>query len=478
MASTRRRVLALVAAVLIVAAATATALLVRSDDEQSETTPPTSQPPVRLLPLLGTPGEVPQRAALGVKIDNTEPGRPQTGLAQADVVFEEMVEGGLPRLLAVFHSQDPESLGPVRSARSTDLFILAELGRPLFAWSGANPTFAAAVEAADLVDVGVGATPDGYRREPDRLAPYNLYAASDLLREAVADDDSASIPPPAIFSYRAAGTALAGPGVEPVTGFRTTGSGALSIEIAWEWDAASASWVRDQDGTPHVDRDGEDHALPRQRRARRCRGRRTRGGGDRRGRRVVAQRRAGPARTLAEAVTGRAHRVRRHHRRASPPDAGTGVGRGAAPGCRRRGLIRTERRPGQPLERPTSARVFTSTSAGPRTGVDHRRRSPRILVHRQLGGDLWDGVGRVAAAHGSSSTASLAAISGMASDGSPPTAARRRIRPAATSGGAVGTVADEDHDRRVGIRHRSGTDGRAHEAAPSRIRRPVTRSGT
>jgi hypothetical protein len=247
----------MVAAVLIIAAATATALLVRSGDEQSETTPPTTQPPVPLLPLLGTPGEVPQRAALGVKIDNTEPGRPQTGLAEADVVFEEMVEGGLTRLLVVFHSQDPESLGPVRSARSTDLFILAELGRPLFAWSGANPTFAAAVEAADLVDVGVGATPDGYRREPDRPAPYNLYAASDLLREAVAGDDSASIPPPAIFSYRAAGTALAGPGVEPVTGFRTTGSGALSIESAWEWDAASASWLRDQDGTPHVDRDGE-----------------------------------------------------------------------------------------------------------------------------------------------------------------------------------------------------------------------------
>jgi len=256
-ASSRRRALALIAAVLIVAAATATALLVRSGDEQSQTTPPTTPPPVPLLPLLGTPGEVPQRAALGVKIDNTEPGRPQTGLAEADMVFEEMVEGGLTRLLVVFHSQDPESLGPVRSARSSDLFILAELGRPLFAWSGANPTFAAAVEAADLVDVGVGATPDGYRREPDRPAPYNLYAASDLLREAVADDDSASIPPPAIFSYRAAGTALAGPGVEPVTGFRTKGSGALSIEIAWEWDAASASWLRDQDGTPHVDRDGE-----------------------------------------------------------------------------------------------------------------------------------------------------------------------------------------------------------------------------
>jgi hypothetical protein len=246
--------LAVSAAILFVAAATVTALLLRGRGERTETPPPTAPP---VLPLLGTPGQVPPRAALAVKIDDTERGRPQTGLTQADVVFEEMVEGGLTRVLAVYQSQDPETVGPVRSARSSDLFILAELGQPLFAWSGANPTFAAAVEAADLLDVGVGAAPEAYRREEDRPAPYNLYAAPEQLRASVADEAAASTPPPALFSYREAGAPLTGSGVEPVSRFDTTGSGGLSTRIAWEWDAGSASWLRSQDGTPHVDRDGE-----------------------------------------------------------------------------------------------------------------------------------------------------------------------------------------------------------------------------
>jgi len=253
-ASTRRRTLALAVAILFVAAATVTALLAGGGDERAETPSPTAPP---VLPLLGAAGQVPRRAALAVKIDNTERGRPQAGLTQADVVFEEMVEGGLTRLLAVFQSQDPESVGPVRSARSSDLFILAELGKPLFAWSGANPTFAAAVEAADLLDVGVGAAPEAYQREASRPAPYNLFAAPEQLRAAVAADNAASTPPPALFSYRKAGAPLSGGGVEPVAGFRTTGSGGLSTAIAWQWDTDSASWLRSQDGTPHVDRDGE-----------------------------------------------------------------------------------------------------------------------------------------------------------------------------------------------------------------------------
>jgi hypothetical protein len=242
-----------VAALVLVAAVAVAVLLTRSGGDGAESPSPAAP---TVLPLLGTRGQVPPRAALGVKLDDTERGRPQTGLAQADVVFEEMVEGGLTRLLAVYQSQDPDTVGPVRSARSTDLFILAELGKPLFAWSGANPTFAAAVEAADLLDVGVGAVPDAYRRDPDRPAPYNLYAAPAQLRTAVADDDAASVPPPQLFTYRDEGAPLSGPGVEPATAFRSTGAGGLSTRIAWDWDAGSATWLRSQDGTPHVDRDG------------------------------------------------------------------------------------------------------------------------------------------------------------------------------------------------------------------------------
>jgi Protein of unknown function (DUF3048) N-terminal domain/Protein of unknown function (DUF3048) C-terminal domain len=255
----RRRVPALVAVLVLAAAATVAILLTRSSGNGAESPSPAAPP---VLPLLGTRGQVPEHAALGVKLDNTERGRPQTGLAQADVVFEEMVEGGLTRLLAVYQSQDPDTIGPVRSARSTDLFILAELGRPLFAWSGANPTFAAAVEAADLLDVGAGAVPDAYHRAPDRPAPYNLYAAPAQLRAAVAGDDGASVPPEPLFTYRDEGAPLSGPGVEPATTFRSTGAGGLSTSIAWNWDAGSGTWLRSQDGTPHVDRDDRRLGVP------------------------------------------------------------------------------------------------------------------------------------------------------------------------------------------------------------------------
>jgi hypothetical protein len=204
-------------------------------------------------PLRGTPvdGGDAGRPALAVKVDATTGGRPQIGLADADVVVEELVEGGLTRYLAVFHSRDPDEVGPVRSARSTDIDLLAELGRPLFAWSGANPTFRALVEDADLVDVGVAAVPDAYRRSDDRRAPYNLIASPDGLREAAGDGGTTA---PALFSYRAddAGPVTA-PGAQPVTGYRAS---TLATTIEWTWDPASQLWQRTQDGTPHLDAGG------------------------------------------------------------------------------------------------------------------------------------------------------------------------------------------------------------------------------
>jgi hypothetical protein len=254
----RRRAIAIgVAAVVVVVVAVLAVLLPGDGDEASG--PPTTDAPAEdeVLPLLGTPGAVPSRAALAVKLDDTGRGRPQSGLAQADVVFEEMVEGGLTRLLAVYQSQDPETMGPVRSARSTDLSILAELGRPLFSWSGANPTFAAAVQAADVIDVGVRAAPDAYRRADDRQAPYNLYAAPDRLRAAAAGEPAASTPPEPLFSYRPDDQPLSGPGAAPAAGFRTTGGGSLGTAIEWSWDADRSAWARSQDGTAHLDRDGD-----------------------------------------------------------------------------------------------------------------------------------------------------------------------------------------------------------------------------
>jgi len=74
---------------------------------------------------------VPQRPALAVKVDNYAQARPQSGLDMADIVFEEPVEGGITRYVAVFQCQGAPEVGPIRSARNIDIGILGQFGRPL-----------------------------------------------------------------------------------------------------------------------------------------------------------------------------------------------------------------------------------------------------------------------------------------------------------------------------------------------------------
>lgn len=240
----------------VVAALVLAVLPVACGSDGDETTGTTRSPggsDAPILPLLGRPGEAPTRPALVVKIDNTDRGRPQAGLAQADIVFEELVEGGLTRLLAVYHSQEPGTVGPVRSARSTDLSLLPELGRPVFAWSGANRTFAAAVERAELIDAGYTAVPGAYRRSDERPAPYDLYATPEDLW-AVAPD-RAQAPRP-LFEYGTDLERLTGPRTRAASAFRTLPLGPIATTILWRWDRSSGVWTRTQDGTPHVSAGG------------------------------------------------------------------------------------------------------------------------------------------------------------------------------------------------------------------------------
>lgn len=214
----------------------------------STTAPPTA-------PLTGLPAGDPAliaRPALIVKIDNVEPkARPQAGINQADVVYEERVEGSVTRLLAIFQSTNAEPVGPVRSARTSDIAILSPLHRPFFAWSGANPTFAARIRAANLVDVGVDQAKDQYYRAGDRHAPNNLMIRSTGSLMQRASDGSS--PPPPILTYRPAGQVPVH--LEPVAGVRVTygtSAGAAPVEYRWTGEG----WARSQKGTPHVDAAG------------------------------------------------------------------------------------------------------------------------------------------------------------------------------------------------------------------------------
>jgi hypothetical protein len=189
-----------------------------------------------------------QRVALVVKIDNAPQGRPQSGLNQADIVYEEVVEGGVVRLAAVYQSTDADPVGPVRSARSTDIGFVSALNRPLFAYAGTNAVTQKAVSAAPLVDLSAG---PGYRREPKRRAPYNLFTSTAAMFGRAPKDAG---PPPPQFSYRPPDTPLASAGAAPAQRAHIQYKGRVVTDVDYEWNGSS--WARKQNGTPHVDTAG------------------------------------------------------------------------------------------------------------------------------------------------------------------------------------------------------------------------------
>jgi hypothetical protein len=114
-------------------------------------------------------------APLVVKIDNVPGARPQSGLEEADVVYTEQVEGGLSRLMAVYATRLPKTVGPVRSARESDLELLRQFGRPTLAFSGAQRALLPLIGEAPLRAEPPDAAPDAYYRDTARAAPHNLY---------------------------------------------------------------------------------------------------------------------------------------------------------------------------------------------------------------------------------------------------------------------------------------------------------------
>ena len=125
-----------------------------------------------LTNLVGENGPV-----LAVKIDDTEPAHPQIGLNKADIVYIEQVEGGLSRIAAIFSDPTrlPDLIGPVRSARISDLDILAQYGHVGFAFSGAQSKFYPMINAANLTNLSADRNPATiYSRDTTRFAPTNL----------------------------------------------------------------------------------------------------------------------------------------------------------------------------------------------------------------------------------------------------------------------------------------------------------------
>jgi hypothetical protein len=171
-----------------------------------------------------------QSGVLAVKIDNAAAARPQTGLSAADVVYVEPVEGGLTRLVAVYTTKRPLLVGPVRSARQTDVELLAQFGRPVLAYSGAAPEVLPLL--APLVNASPQEVPDAYIRDPQRQAPHNLYVRP------------AALPVSGVDSWLPQ-TGAAPPGGVPISNHQIHYA-AASYEVTW----SNGHWLLSMDGTP------------------------------------------------------------------------------------------------------------------------------------------------------------------------------------------------------------------------------------
>jgi len=186
------------------------------------------------------------RPALAIKIDNVDNARPHVGLNRADVVYEEMVEGNLTRLIGVYHSQTPPAVGPVRSVRVSDFDVLAPYNRPLLAASGANPGVLSALSKAPVVNVNALKVNE-YWRDSARKAPHNLMTKpAGLWSHAPANAG----PPPVMFNT----------GPQPTVGDPRPGGVAIEFgraSVRWRWDGDAQVWRRSQNGTAHVDSKGQ-----------------------------------------------------------------------------------------------------------------------------------------------------------------------------------------------------------------------------
>ncbi|WP_202918453.1 DUF3048 domain-containing protein [Streptomyces cavernae] len=188
----------------------------------------------------------PTGPVLAVKIDNVSAARPQTGIGAADIVYVEQVEGGLSRLMAVYATRLPEVVGPVRSARETDLELLRQFDEPTLAFSGAQGKLLPLIDREPLRAVPPGKASGAYFRGEDRPAPHNLY-----LRPAKVMESVGGGPALAQTGFRF------GAAPEGGTPQNSRTVRFPAARFTFTWSEQRQSWQVAMDGTPDRTTDGK-----------------------------------------------------------------------------------------------------------------------------------------------------------------------------------------------------------------------------
>lgn len=210
----------------------------------------TTEPAGPIEPLTGRPLEddaLLEQPVIVVKLGNNDTrSQPHVGINSADIVYEEEIEARATRFAALFHSEIPDVVGPVRSARTTDIDLLANLSQPLLVDSGSNQGTLRLLSAAEDEGLMVRVTDRGaapFSRDSGRRRPDNLFVDMNAVLDTA--PEGATAPQP-VFDYGSSFAGLDTAGI--VIDARSP--------VAWVWDNDATSWLRFQDGLPHLADDG------------------------------------------------------------------------------------------------------------------------------------------------------------------------------------------------------------------------------
>ncbi len=213
-------------------------------------------------PLRGTAapdGDSIHKRPLVIKVANDPAARPQSGMSQADLVLEIPVEGGITRYALVFQSQDPSKVGPVRSARQSDLNYLPAL-HAILAHVGASESVTQmvrdAAKSGSFVDIDEFQHADAFERVAGKVAPYNAYTSGSKIRDAAGDAGRARVDVPALQFDASVGKAAG----KEATSLAIPYAGAGKVTYAF--DAAAGSYHRTQGGQLTMDADAKKEVMP------------------------------------------------------------------------------------------------------------------------------------------------------------------------------------------------------------------------
>ena len=198
----------------------------------------------------GLAGE--NKQILVVKIDDTNSAHPQIGIEDADLVYVEQVEGGLTRLAAIYTSKLPPLIGPIRSARISDIELLAQFGRVGFAYSGAQSKMRPVIAEANLENLSAERNPPSiYGKDPNRIGPVDMILKPELLLERANANPKIRIET-ATASVFAFGDAPKGETNTAIAKIKWP-----SAKYELRWDSANEKWLIYFNEKPNMAANGE-----------------------------------------------------------------------------------------------------------------------------------------------------------------------------------------------------------------------------